>query len=137
MTKKSFFDLSFTDLTTLFLEKRLNLYGAQTLFNWHYNLRKITPCEREISKEALSFLKEEIDFSLPTIKKQHCSQDGTVKFLIEMSDGATVESVLLPFNKKYSLCLSTQVGCAMNCNFCFTATQGFRRHLTTSEIIGQ
>jgi 23S rRNA (adenine2503-C2)-methyltransferase len=90
-----------------------------------------------LSLKAQEDIRQSFDFELPTIKTAHESQDGTVKFLIQFKDGATVETVLIPFFKKYTVCLSTQVGCAMNCQFCFTATQGLQRNLRTEEIIGQ
>jgi 23S rRNA (adenine2503-C2)-methyltransferase len=74
---------------------------------------------------------------MPKIVETHESTDYTVKFLMQMKDGLRVETVLIPFQSKYTICLSTQVGCAMKCSFCFTGTQGLKRHLTTEEIIGQ
>jgi 23S rRNA (adenine2503-C2)-methyltransferase len=71
------------------------------------------------------------------IQNIQTSQDGTTKFLITLADGNTVESVLIRFNKKETVCLSTQVGCAMKCTFCYTGVQGFKRHLSGDEIIGQ
>lgn len=90
-----------------------------------------------LSLKAQEDVRQSFDFELPTIKTAHESHDGTVKFLIQFKDGATVETVLIPFFKKYTVCLSTQVGCAMNCQFCFTATQGLQRNLKAEEIIGQ
>lgn len=78
-----------------------------------------------------------MSFDQPRIVHTQKSPDKTVKFLIELRDGRRVESVLIPFQKKYTLCLSSQVGCAMGCSFCFTGKQGFHRHLKTEEIIGQ
>lgn len=77
------------------------------------------------------------DFTLPTITNQQTSPDGTTKFLMKFQDGKQVETVLIPFYKKYTICLSTQVGCAMKCSFCHTATQGLERNLKTHEIVGQ
>jgi 23S rRNA (adenine2503-C2)-methyltransferase len=66
------------------------------------------------------------------------SSDGTVKLLFALADGARIEAVLLPMRKeRYTLCLSTQVGCAMACTFCATGTMGFTRHLTAGEIVAQ
>ena len=90
-----------------------------------------------LSQKARNDVRLSFDFELPKIKEAHESHDGTVKFLIQLKDGATVETVLIPFYKKYTVCLSTQVGCAMNCQFCFTATQGLQRNLKAEEIIGQ
>jgi 23S rRNA (adenine2503-C2)-methyltransferase len=65
------------------------------------------------------------------------ANDGTIKLLLEMSDGARVETVGLPYADRYSCCVSTQVGCAMACQFCATGVSGFARNLTAGEIIGQ
>jgi 23S rRNA (adenine2503-C2)-methyltransferase len=65
------------------------------------------------------------------------SKDGTVKFLMTMHDGLKIETVLIPFYKRETLCLSTQVGCGMNCDFCYTGKMGFKRSLTASEMLSQ
>lgn len=84
-----------------------------------------------------SIVDEHFEFSLPTIAKSQESQDGTVKFLLTLDDGLNIEMVIVPFPGRHTLCLSTQVGCAMSCRFCFTATQGLKRQLTHAEIVGQ
>lgn len=86
--------------------------------------------------QLLTDLTNEFDFSLPKIKTAHQSQDKTIKLLLEFSDGKSVETVLIPFHHKHTICLSTQVGCAMNCSFCYTGTQGLTRHLEPHEIVG-
>ena len=73
----------------------------------------------------------------PTIDKVAKSKDGTIKFLLRMTDGALIETVLIPMQDRYSQCLSTQVGCAMACTFCNTGKLGFERNLTYGEIMGQ
>jgi 23S rRNA (adenine2503-C2)-methyltransferase len=65
------------------------------------------------------------------------STDGTRKLLFTLADGASIESVLIPDGTRLTLCVSTQVGCGMGCDFCATATLGFRRHLTRGEIVEQ
>ncbi len=66
------------------------------------------------------------------------SKDGTTKYLFELEDGLKIESVLIPMNEgKHTFCVSSQVGCAMGCKFCKTATMGFVRNLTPSEIVSQ
>jgi 23S rRNA (adenine2503-C2)-methyltransferase len=77
------------------------------------------------------------DFSLPAIKALQKSGDGTVKFLVGLTDNQSVEMVIIPFKNKFSVCLSSQVGCGMNCQFCHTGTQGLQRNLAVHEIIGQ
>ncbi len=65
------------------------------------------------------------------------SSDGSIKFGFRLNDGTTIESVLIPEEERNTLCISTQVGCAMNCQFCSTATMGFIRNLTPAEIVNQ
>jgi 23S rRNA (adenine2503-C2)-methyltransferase len=93
--------------------------------------------DRHISVDLISALKEEFSFDLPQITFEKKALDGTVKFQVRFEDGLEVETVLIPFHKRYTVCLSTQVGCAMNCSFCYTGTQGLKRHLTAGEIVGQ
>lgn len=111
--------------------------GANLLFNWHYKKCQAEPCDHHnLSKKAREFVSG-LTFGLPQISTVQQSQDRTVKFLFRMSDGLSVETVLIPFQGKYTICLSSQVGCAMNCSFCHTGKQGFSRHLKTEEIVGQ
>lgn len=92
---------------------------------------------KHISPKLINQLKEKYHFDLPQITNVSEATDGTVKFLVGFPDGMEVETVLIPFNKRYTVCLSSQVGCGMNCSFCYTGTQGLKRNLTASEIIGQ
>ncbi|MDT4292257.1 23S rRNA (adenine(2503)-C(2))-methyltransferase RlmN [Methylomonas sp. MO1] len=136
--KQSFYDLSYSDLETVINQNNLNQSVAGILFNWHYKKKESIQCRDNISKSSLDFFEQQFDFSLPEIDLVHESaKDRTVKFLFKLKDNHKVETVLIPFNNKYSICLSSQVGCAMNCSFCFTGEQGLKRNLTTSEIVGQ
>lgn len=90
-----------------------------------------------LSSRLTELLEKEFNFSLPEIITVSKSPDGTIKFLLGFPDGKSVETVLIPFHKKFTVCLSSQVGCAMKCSFCYTGTMGLSRHLTSSEIIGQ
>ncbi|WP_206611185.1 23S rRNA (adenine(2503)-C(2))-methyltransferase RlmN [Halobacteriovorax sp. HLS] len=135
--KLSFYDLTFTDLLEVLHKNQLNSFGAQNLYNWFYKQKKSYPCKMELSQETKNFLENRYSFDLPKIHKVIESEDKTVKFLFELNDGSKVETVLIPFHQKYSICLSSQVGCAMKCSFCFTGTQGLKRNLATSEIVGQ
>lgn len=136
--KQSFYDLNYSDLEKIVNQNNLNCSVATVLFNWHYKKKEITQCQDKISKSALAFLEKSFDFSLPEIDTVYeSSKDRAVKFLFKLKDNHKVETVLIPFNNKYSICLSSQVGCAMNCSFCFTGEQGLKRNLTTSEIVGQ
>lgn len=135
--KTSFYSLSFIDLKTQLIKNHLNPSAAANLFKWHYKWKR-THCDYPgIAQKTLHFLQEHFDFSLPEIDTVHQSGDKTVKFLFKLQDGNCVETVLIPFHNKYSICLSSQVGCAMNCSFCYTGTQGFKRNLKVNEITGQ
>jgi 23S rRNA (adenine2503-C2)-methyltransferase len=96
-----------------------------------------TVWDKHISGSLKSELHSLFDFNLPEISSVHEASDGTVKFLVKFNDGLEVETVLIPFFKRFTVCLSTQVGCAMNCSFCYTGTQGYKRNLQSGEIVGQ
>jgi len=91
----------------------------------------------QIASEHFRRVIDTYSWDLPKIVERRESSDTTIKYLIEFSDGKRVESVAVPFNKKYTLCLSTQVGCGMKCSFCFTGEQGLSRNLLPQEITGQ
>lgn len=93
--------------------------------------------QRHVSENLVEIFKNQFDFTLPEISSAQESADGTVKFLIRFKDQLEVETVLIPFHKRFTVCLSTQVGCGMNCSFCYTGTQGLKRNLTSGEIVGQ
>lgn len=136
--KQSFYDLNFSDFETVLRQNDLNCSAASVLFNWHYKKKEKAQCTTNIAKDSLAFLHDYFDFSLPEIDTvQESNKDRSVKFLFRLKDFHKVETVLIPFHQKYSICLSSQVGCAMNCSFCFTGKQGLKRNLTTSEIVGQ
>lgn len=135
--KRSFYEFTLTELQELFAQNSLPSSGPALLFNWHYKKRMIKPCETDLAKVSRAFVADHLDFYLPEIDLIQESADKTVKFLFKLHDNLKVESVLIPFNNKYTICLSSQVGCAMKCSFCFTGTQGLKRHLQTEEIIGQ
>lgn len=118
--------LSFNGVSTHVLPFWLDgLYKDRTLW------------QRHISGSLLETFTEKFDFCLPEISSVQESDDGTVKFLIRFKDQMEVETVLIPFHKRFTVCLSTQVGCGMNCSFCYTGTQGLKRNLSSGEIVGQ
>ncbi len=73
----------------------------------------------------------------PVVTSRECSSDGTQKFLFTLADGRTIESVFIPDTPALTFCVSTQVGCAMQCGFCLTGRMGLARNLTAGEIAGQ
>lgn len=137
MHKPHFYDLSFENLKSLLESQMLNPTGASKLFRWHYKFKKTSNCELEISKTTSQFIYETFSFQLPEVVLAEEAEDQTVKLLLKLNDGETIETVIIPFQNKYSICLSSQVGCAMKCSFCYTGTQGLKRHLLSHEIIAQ
>lgn len=136
--KPSFFDLNYDDLKALLVEKGFSPFGATQMFDWVYRKWVHDPQEwSNVSKAAKAFFTENYDFSLLKIVWNGLSKDGTRKFLVKMNDGQTVETVAIPARERLTLCVSSQVGCAVGCTFCHTATQGLKRHLKASEVVLQ
>lgn len=136
-----FYNYTYTELESLFFKNGLSNDLASKLFR---NFHKHTRMNFEglsLSDKSKHFILSNFHFSLPQIKQLESSKNTeigtTVKFLFQLSDQRTIETVLIPFQNKYALCLSSQVGCAMKCAFCFTGTQGLIRNLSVHEIIGQ
>jgi len=90
-----------------------------------------------ISKALREKLKRIAEIRPPEVVQQLDSADGTRKFLIKVTGGSAVETVLIPDGDRGTLCVSSQVGCSLDCSFCSTGKQGFNRDLTAAEIIGQ
>jgi 23S rRNA (adenine2503-C2)-methyltransferase len=78
-----------------------------------------------------------LPFGLPSIETEYVSDDGTRRYLLKLDDGRTVETVLMPEERRDTLCISSQVGCPVDCRFCLTARMGLERNLTAGEIAGQ
>jgi 23S rRNA (adenine2503-C2)-methyltransferase len=77
------------------------------------------------------------ELGLPTLESRYQSTDGTRRYLLRLSDGRTVETVLMPEEDRDTVCISSQVGCPVDCKFCMTALMGLERSLTAGEIVGQ
>ncbi len=90
-----------------------------------------------ISKDLRQQLKDVAEIRAPNVETEQRSDDGTVKWLLRLQDGNCIETVFIPEDNRGTLCVSSQVGCALECSFCSTAQQGFNRNLDVSEIIGQ
>ena len=113
-------------------------FRSKQIWNWVYK-NGVTNLEdmKNISKKDAAKLAEEINFFLPEVATEQKSSDGTIKWLFKMHDGHEVETVYIPDGNRGTLCVSSQVGCTLNCRFCHTGTQGLSRNLTTSEIVSQ
>lgn len=91
----------------------------------------------DLPKVLRERLAAETRIGLPEIVFEQPSLDGTTKWVLELDDGQRIETVYIPDGDRSTICVSSQVGCALDCSFCSTARQGFNRNLTTAEIIGQ
>ncbi len=113
-------------------------FRSQQLLKWIYQ-QDIDDFDEmtNLSKALRGKLAEQAVVRLPEVAMDHKSDDGTRKFLFRLVDGNCIETVFIPESERGTLCVSSQVGCALNCSFCSTATQGFNRNLTVGEIIGQ
>ena len=134
-----FFDLTREGLEKV-LEERFALpkYRAQQIFQWVYTRRVQSFAEMSnIAKPLRDLLAGGFLFPTPVIKERQISSDGTRKYLFEVDGGDLVETVMIKQPNRMTLCVSSQVGCAMGCKFCRTATMGLKRQLRTSEIIQQ
>ena len=94
----------------------------------------------DVGRDARAFLDAEVDLALPEIVERRASVDGSTKVVLGLRDGLRVEAVHMPRavrSPRVTLCISSQVGCAMGCTFCATATMGLVRNLDAGEIVGQ
>jgi 23S rRNA (adenine2503-C2)-methyltransferase len=113
-------------------------FRAKQIFKWLYQMDATSFGEMtNVSKEFRQTLEETAAISNLVPEVVEASADGTKKYLFRLSDGSTVESVLIPDEGRNTLCISSQVGCAMACSFCLTGTFGLSRNLTTAEIVNQ
>ncbi len=113
-------------------------FRARQLYHHFYQRACFDPNEMtDMSRSFRSHLLEAADFALPRVACRQVSRDGSSKYLFTLADGLSVEAVHIPDEDRTTLCLSTQVGCAMGCRFCATAGLGFSRNLTAGEILGQ
>ncbi|RLA62886.1 MAG: 23S rRNA (adenine(2503)-C(2))-methyltransferase RlmN [Epsilonproteobacteria bacterium] len=137
--RPSLFSYSLPELRDYFVSQGLAKFAADQVYNWifkKYNWNLDT--WSNVGAKVKNHIKEQMDISLPKIIWDGLSEDGTRKFLLQMNDKQSVESVVIPAkNNRLTLCVSTQVGCAIGCTFCHTGTMGLKRHLSINEIVGQ
>jgi len=113
-------------------------FRASQVFKWVYqqgvgDFDSMT----NLAKDLRSKLKDVAEIRVPTVITDQRSEDGTHKWVLQVDSGNYIEMVFIPGLSRGTLCVSSQIGCALACSFCSTAQQGFNRNLTTSEIIGQ
>lgn len=139
--KQNLMDLDREGLERFFMERLgEQKFRAHQVMKWIHH-RYVTDFEQmtDLGKALRAKLQEHAEVVVPQVVFDKPSNDGTHKWLLGMGvDGKNaVETVYIPDKNRGTLCVSSQVGCGLNCTFCSTATQGFNRNLTTAEIIGQ
>lgn len=125
-------------LTKFLTEQGHPAYRATQLLKWIYQQGQTDFDQMtDLSKAFRAHLKETATITPPTMVQEHLSQDGTCKWLLKLNDANAIETVFIPEDDRGTLCISSQVGCTLNCTFCATGKQGFNRNLTMAEIMGQ
>ena len=135
---KNLLDYTQSQLAEFFVAMGEKPFRAKQLMRWihHYGVRDIEQMT-DIAKGLRAKLAEQTCIQPPSIQTELLSDDGTRKWLIAAGDGNAVETVFIPEQDRGTLCVSSQVGCALACTFCSTGRQGFNRNLCVAEIIGQ
>ncbi len=131
-------NLTFEEVTDWITALGLETYRAEQIFRWIFDPH-IESFDQmtNLSRKWRGLLGQQAYLSRLIVKKIEQSADGTRKFLFQLEDEACIESVLIPERGHYTLCISSQVGCAQRCRFCFTGKMGLKRNLKASEIINQ
>jgi 23S rRNA (adenine2503-C2)-methyltransferase len=113
-------------------------FRARQIYEALYH-RRVTDLQQisNLPRALRARLAAEAEFGLPSSEVVYDSTDGTRRYLLRLADGKTVEAVLMPEEARDTLCISSQVGCPVDCKFCLTALMGLERNLTAGEIVGQ
>ncbi|MEM7334622.1 MAG: 23S rRNA (adenine(2503)-C(2))-methyltransferase RlmN [Chloroflexota bacterium] len=137
--KPSLYEFDFDGMTAFVKELGQPKFRAQQLWEWLYiNHATDFDSMSNLPKKMREGLKTAVSLNTGTITTRLHSNDGqTTKVLFQLPDGQFIETVLMKYDKRRTLCISTQAGCAMGCVFCATGQMGFERHLTAGEIVAQ
>lgn len=133
-------DLSFTDLEDVLLHMSHPKYRAKQVYDWIWK-KDVTDFDQmgNVPKAIREELKKRYTIPYVEVDKVQTSTDGTVKFGLRLADGQMIEAVLIPVERddRYTVCVSSQVGCSLSCKFCATGTMGRIRNLKAQEILDQ
>lgn len=136
--KVNLFDLDRRGLEAFLAGQGEKPWRATQLMQWIYQRRSLDfDAMTDLGKALRARLAAGSEMPLPQIAREQASADGTVKWLLRLADGNAVETVFIPEEGRGTLCISSQVGCTLNCSFCSTARQGYNRNLATAEIVSQ
>jgi 23S rRNA (adenine2503-C2)-methyltransferase len=135
---KNLLDLDLQGLTAWFIELGEKPFRARQVFHWIHQSGVADFVQMtDVAKSLRAKLQQHAVVRTPVVNYAHTSEDGTHKWLFEVGVGNGIETVFIPEEDRGTLCVSSQVGCALECTFCSTGRQGFNRNLTVAEIIGQ
>ncbi|HET7174695.1 MAG TPA: 23S rRNA (adenine(2503)-C(2))-methyltransferase RlmN, partial [Gammaproteobacteria bacterium] len=125
-------------LEAFFVQQGEKPFRARQVMKWMYH-RGVADfaAMTDLGKGLREKLAQAAEIRVPEVLTEQLSEDGTRKWLLKMDSANNIETVLIPDDERGTLCISSQVGCAMDCSFCATGKQGFNRNLTAAEIIGQ
>jgi 23S rRNA (adenine2503-C2)-methyltransferase len=125
-------------LRALFQQAGEKPFRADQVMQWIYQ-RGVTQFDdmSNLAKSLRAWLHEHAEVSLPELVAEQTSQDGTRKWVLRLAGGNAVETVFIPQDGRGTLCISSQVGCALDCSFCSTGKQGLNRNMTAAEIVSQ
>ncbi|MEM1230069.1 MAG: 23S rRNA (adenine(2503)-C(2))-methyltransferase RlmN [Pseudomonadota bacterium] len=113
-------------------------FRARQFLKWVYHRGVRDPqAMTDLAQAVRDDLSRTTSFALPEVVARHASKDGTLKWVVRVAGGSCVETVMIPEKGRNTLCVSSQVGCALDCSFCSTGKQGFSGNLSTADIIGQ
>ena len=130
--------LSREEIGDRFLSLGLQKFRSGQVWHWLYHKgAKSFEEMTTLSKKVRAQLGKTFSIKRPTVSEKQNSADGTIKWLLQFEDGAKAETVFIPEEDRGTLCISSQVGCTLNCSFCHTGTQKLVRNLSSSELVGQ
>ncbi len=138
LEKQNILELDRAELVVWLDDQGVEAYRADQILKWIYT-RQTDSFDRmtDLSQNLRTRLAEHFTIDRLTAEHIATSKDGTRKYVFQLKDGKHIESVLIPERDHYTLCISSQVGCAQDCGFCLTAQIGFQRNLSRAEIISQ
>jgi 23S rRNA (adenine2503-C2)-methyltransferase len=136
--KPNLFGLGRAELAEVLTAHGEPAYRAQQVYGWLYRKRARSFADMtDLAKPLREAVAATHDLRWPTVVERRLSYDGTVKWLFRLDDGATIETVYIPEEKRRTICISTQAGCPLRCAFCLTGIGGYKRNLKPGEILGQ
>ena len=136
--KVNLLGLSRPQMEEFFLTMGEKKFRAQQVLKWiHHHQADSFEQMTDVGKALRQKLSEVAEIRGPEVTHESISRDGPRKWVFEMDNGGAVETVFIPDGRRGTLCVSSQVGCAVDCSFCSTGKQGFQRDMTSAEIIGQ